>query len=52
MPYRNLILTGGINHDFVTASGALARELMKSDIHSEIYSDLRKIFVLIFEKKQ
>ena len=39
MSYRNLILTGGINHDFVTASDALARELMKSDIHSEIYSD-------------
>ena len=39
MSYRNLILTGGITHDFVTASDALARELMKSDIHSEIYSD-------------
>ena len=40
MPYSNLILTGGINHDFSTASNALAEELMKSDIHSEVYSDL------------
>ena len=40
MPYSNLILTGGINHDFVTASNALAEELIKSNIHSEVYSDL------------
>ncbi|MBA57583.1 MAG: hypothetical protein CMQ40_00275 [Gammaproteobacteria bacterium] len=44
MSYSNLILTGGINHDFHAASQALKTELMKSGINSEIYSDLDEGF--------
>ena len=40
MPFSNLILTGGINHDYEDASQALKEVLDQADIQSTMYCDI------------
>lgn len=49
--YSNLILTGGINHDFDDTSAALAEVLGQAGIQSTIYSDFDKGFAELGSQK-
>lgn len=44
MAIRNLILTGGINHDFIDTSNALDEVLAKAGIQSDVFSDIDEGF--------
>lgn len=44
MAFTNLILTGGINHDYADSAAALADELAKADIKSNVYIDIDEGF--------
>ena len=44
MTVRNLILTGGINHDFIDTANALDEVLAKAGIQSEVFPDIDEGF--------
>jgi len=50
MTVRNLILTGGINHDFIDTAKALDEVLAVAGIQSEVFSDIDEGFDALDQK--